>query len=189
MVNDPVAVVRLDIGHGAALLDRNGDAVRQGARDLCFVHIGKLAEDAAGRREAVDEKEVVTLADARGVNDLLGRVDGVSDDLDLRDGRALGAKPGHEHGRAAAQVTCRERRAGEPLDAGDIRHTALDTDGCAQTPEFLGMTVAVGKDVFGEHRGALCPQAGRHERRLRIRGKARIRLRDDRARRRELSIR
>ena len=104
-------------------------------------------------------------------------------------GRALGAKPGHEHGRAAAQVACRERRAGEPLDAGDIRHTALDADGCAQTPEFLGMTVTVGKDVFGEHRGALCPQAGRHERRLRIRGKARIRLRDDRTRRRELSIR
>ena len=278
LVDDPVAVVRLDVGHGAALLDRNGDAVRQGARDLCFVHIGKLAEDAAGRRETVDEKEVVALADARGVNDLLGRVDGVSDDLDLRDaekhahpqhkrhadqqedqrlqqrspppcgrtahtartalpglpgllrlfhrqrflsprrgtahisaqrrqarvkavvpavnipvveklGRALGAKPGHEHGRAAAQVACRERRAGEPLDAGDICHTALDADGCAQTPEFLGMTVAVGKDVFGEHRGALCPQAGRHERRLRIRGKARIWLRDNRARRRELPIR
>ena len=83
LVQNPVTAIRLNIGHGAALLDRDGDAVGQRARDLRFVHIRELAEDAAGSRETVDEKQIVARADAGGLDDLLGRVDGVAHDLDL----------------------------------------------------------------------------------------------------------
>ena len=85
LVHDPVAVVRLDVSHGAALLDRDRDTVGQRARDLRFVHIRQLAEDTAGSREAVDEKQIVARADAGGLDDLLGRVDGVAHHLDLGD--------------------------------------------------------------------------------------------------------
>ena len=82
------------VGHDSeadrTLAHLNDDAVRQAAGDGYVLDIGERCLDIADGQRLVDRQEVITLPDLRGLDDLLGRIDGVAlhlDGVDLEEDR------------------------------------------------------------------------------------------------------